>query len=84
MMKEESKPDLLGDFVTEPELQGVFGISKSALAALRHNEGLPWCKVNQRSRLYYEPAVRKWLLDRQKVPIRITQDESDTPNTDSE
>lgn len=75
-MKEENNNAPLGDFLTEGEILELFGIPKNALANLRNNEGLPYCKVNIRSRLYHEPSVREWLLARKKQAQRTTQNDS--------
>lgn len=59
----ENKQDL-ENIITEDELIELFGLRKQAIASLRYNEGLPYIKVNTRSRLYYVPDLMEWMLSR--------------------
>ena len=72
----------LSDFLTEAELKELLGLSKGALDQLRYNEELPYIKVNTRARVYYEPAIRRWLLGRQRperssIEIHLDKEISD-------
>ena len=66
----------LADFLTELELGEIFGINKGALSRLRLEQGLPYCKVNDRSRLYPESLVREWLNGRVRVVVKSSDSAS--------
>ena len=62
------------NLITEKDLAELFGISKNALDQLRY-DGLPYLKVNTRSRLYLESDIMAWLLSRKMV---LNQGETNT------
>ncbi len=66
----------LADFLTEGELIELFGINKGALSRLRLEQSLPYCKVNDRSRLYREEDLRQWLIGRVRVVVKSSDSAS--------
>lgn len=57
----------LSNLITESDLCELLGVSKDALGSLRNKDGLPYLKVNQNSRVYFEQDVMNWLLSRRTV-----------------
>ena len=50
-------------FLTEGFLMELFNMNKEQIGVLRNQRKLPYVKLSQRKRLYYEEDMSKWLLD---------------------
>jgi len=51
------------NFLTEEFLMELFSMSKEQIGVLRNQRNLPYVKLSQRKRVYYEDDLAKWLLD---------------------
>ena len=56
--------ETLQNVITEPEIEKLLGITKDQLAELRTRGGLPFIKINQRSRLYLESDLMEFFRSR--------------------
>lgn len=63
--QETSQPGL-ENFLTEEKACLFLGVNKKTLDGLRYNSGLPYVKLNQTNRIYYESDLIEWLLKRRK------------------
>jgi len=56
MNKEETKgtKETLQNILTEKELSELLGLSKDQISYLRTDKGLPFVKITDRSRVYFE------------------------------
>ena len=50
-------------FLTEEFLMELFSMNKEQIGVLRNQRNLPYVKLSQRKRVYYEEDLAKWLLD---------------------
>ncbi len=50
-------------FLTEEFLMELFSMNKEQIGVLRNQRRLPYVKLSQRKRLYYEDDLSQWLLD---------------------
>ena len=66
-MSNENQNQNLDAILTEKELLDLLGIEKPTLDRLRYNAGLPFCKVTNRSRIYFVGKVLNWLETRSIV-----------------
>jgi len=57
----------LEKLLTESELLELFGVSKATLGRLRYEAQLPFCKITQQRRLYFDDSIEAWLKNREKV-----------------
>ena len=53
-MSEKENQQALSSVLTEAEVEKFLGITKEQLSALRNARGLPFVKLNNRKRLYFE------------------------------
>ena len=53
-MSEKENQQALSSVLTEAEVEKFLGITKGQLSALRNEKGLPFVKLNNRQRLYFE------------------------------
>ena len=65
----EDKPKF-SNLITEADICSLLGVNKLALGRLRNEEGLPYLKVNQNSRVFLESDIINWLLSRRTVKGR--------------
>ena len=54
---ENSQKATLKNVLTEKDLLDLLGLTKTQVTDLRLNKGLPFIKVNQNSRLYFEDDI---------------------------
>lgn len=67
--------ETLQNIVTEPEIEKLLGVTKDQLAQLRRNNGLPFVKINNRSRLYFESDLMEFFRSRR---VRLNHAEIDS------
>ena len=60
----EENSETLQNVITEPEIEKLLGVTKDQLATLRTRGGLPFIKINNRSRLYFESDLISFFRDR--------------------
>ena len=66
--------ETLQNVITEPEIEKLLGVTKDQLAVLRTRGGLPFIKINNRSRLYFESDLISFFKDRR---VRLNSAEID-------
>lgn len=66
--------ETLQSVITEPEIEKLLGVTKDQLARLRTNNGLPFVKINNRSRLYFESDLMEFFRSRR---VRLNHAEID-------
>ena len=64
---------VLQSVLTESELCDVLELSKEQIAELRNNKGLPFIKLSQRNRLYFESDLIEFFT-KQRVILNKAQD----------
>ncbi len=57
----------MNDILTEKELIDLLGIKKAGLDRLRHDEGLPFCKISHRDRIYLVPDVLQFISSKRMI-----------------
>jgi hypothetical protein len=67
-MSEQKTPngsnETLQNIITELEIEKLLGVTKDQLDRLRRNNGLPFVKINNRSRLYFESDLMEFFRSR--------------------
>ena len=73
-MSEQKTPngsnETLQNIITELEIEKLLGVTNDQLARLRTNCGLPFVKINNRSRLYFESDLMEFFHSRR---VRLNQ-----------
>ena len=62
-------------FLTEGFLMELFSMNKEQIGVLRNQRNLPYVKLSQRKRIYYEEDLSRWLLDN-RINIPKSGDET--------
>jgi len=61
------QPESLEDILSEAEVCELFACNKNQLSIMRREKQLPFLKINNRSRLYFESDIIGWLEDQKTV-----------------
>jgi hypothetical protein len=62
-----SPPESLETTLSETDVCELFNCNKNQLSTLRREKQLPFLKINNRNRLYFESDIINWLADQKTV-----------------
>ena len=66
-MSNEIQKETLQNVLTEKDLCELLGMNKNQIGVLRRNKALPFIKVNDRSRLYFESDLIEFFRKNRKI-----------------
>ncbi len=64
---EEYQSEGLESVLNEADICELFNCNKNQLSILRREKQLPFLKINNRNRLYFESDIINWLADQKTV-----------------
>ena len=71
-MSNEIQCERLNEVLSEADLEGLLGLNKDQIGRLRREKNLPFIKVTNRSRLYFESDVVEF-FKKQRVVLNLTE-----------
>ena len=66
-MTNKIQEETLQNVLTEKDLCELLGMNKNQIGVLRRNKALPFIKVNDRSRLYFESDLIEFFRKNRKI-----------------